>query len=157
VPEADIVLRVRAGERRVVPFTLRNEMRRDREVSLQVGPFHPCAGDELVVKAKFVEGEKLTLEPCEHRQVHLLVSAGPAKARELATGTVGRTKPDLEHGAVGGEVVVVELAYDDVERCSTAYADVRFEGCGRPMRLAVVVVPSECDAVDVPCGCGCCC
>ena len=45
----------------------------------------------------------------------------------------------------------------DVDSCVSAYADVRFEGCARPQRVAVVVLPAECDAVDVGCDCGCCC
>ena len=45
----------------------------------------------------------------------------------------------------------------DAEECVSAYADVRFEGCGRPVRIAVVVSPGSCDAVDICCDCGCCC
>jgi phage-related tail fiber protein len=34
---------------------------------------------------------------------------------------------------------------------------VRFEGCARPQRVAVVVHPASCNAVELPCDCGCCC
>jgi hypothetical protein len=44
----------------------------------------------------------------------------------------------------------------DVESCASAYADVRFEGCARPQRVAVVVHPAGCDALELPCDCGCC-
>ena len=140
VPDADIVLRARVGERRVVPFVLHNRWRRDREVTVEVGPWHRCSGASLTITAS-VDDVSLTLGPCQDRVVRLLV----AVTRE--DGTAGAAKSESGEGAV---------RLGDVEQCSSAYADVRFEGCARPQRVAVVVEPAHCDAADVDCDCGCC-
>lgn len=128
VPEADVVIRARAGERRVVPFRLHNRWRREREVTLSVGPWHVCSGDGLVVSAR-MEEEQVTLQPCEDRLVRLVV-------------TVAAGEND-DNGA-------------DLGMCASAYADVRFEGCARPQRVAVVASPDRCGPVDVDCDCACC-
>ncbi len=159
VPRADVVVRARAGERRLVPFTLRNPTRRERTVTLAVGPFHPCGGDELDLRAAFLEGESLTLAPCESVTVRLVLTVLPVQQKpdQPTTPDGGKTDPgktDPAKSAAAGDVIRARL--EDVTRCSTAYADVRFEGCGRPMRVAVVVLPAECDAVEVCCECGCC-
>jgi hypothetical protein len=45
----------------------------------------------------------------------------------------------------------------DVEHCEVFYADLRIEGCDqRPVRLALVLLPRDCEAHPVDCGCGCC-
>lgn len=166
VPEADVVVRARAGEVRVVPFRLHNPWRREREVTLEVGPWHPCGGDQLEVRAR-LEDTSLTLAPCEDRVVRLLVTAtGSKPAGDTATehpgkpGQAGPAGPERERATadVAEEAVrqVSVLRGVDVDSCSTAYADVRFEGCARPQRVALVVLPAECDPVDVGCGCGCC-
>ena len=129
VPDADVVLNARAGERRVVAVVLHNRWRRRREVALEVGPWHRCSGDELGLKAAFT-AEAVTLEPCEDRTVRLVVSVEPGAGAEERLG--------------------------DVARCSSAYTDVRFEGCAKPVRLGVVVRPASCDPVAVTCDCGCC-
>jgi len=131
VPRADVVVHARAGERRVVAFALRNPRRREQQVTLEVGPWHLCGNQPVQVEARFDVDSPLTLAECEHRVVRLLVAAASGKDGD-------------QH--VSG----------DVEACASAYADVRFEGCARPQRVAVVVHPAACDAVDVPCDCGCC-
>ncbi len=157
VPEADVVVRARAGELRVVPFLLRNPWRREREVALEVGPWHGCGGDELVVRAQ-LEEDAVVLAPCEDRVVRLListrgVSADDAGADGKPAGKAQKpTRADALEAAQLGE-----RAAGDVGSCQTAYADVRFEGCARPQRVAVVVLPAECDAIEVGCDCGCCC
>ena len=167
VPDADVVVRARVGEVRVVPFRLHNPWRREREVTLEVGPWHPCGGDALEVRAR-LEDTSLTLAPCEDRVVRLLVTATGSTATGDTTtehpGKPGQADPAEGErartvGDVGEEAVrqVSVLRGVDVGSCSTAYADVRFEGCARPQRVALVVLPAECDPVDVACGCGCCC
>ncbi|HMM96813.1 hypothetical protein [Phycicoccus sp.] len=131
VPDADVLLRARAGERRVVPFVLHNRWRRERAVTLDVGPWHTCSGEGLVVAAEFEDAE-LTLAPCEDRVVRLLV-------------TVRVDGPEGKRTRAG-----------DLAECASAYADLRFEGCARPQRLGVVVRPGACEAVEVSCDCGCC-
>ena len=146
VPDADVVLHARVGERRVVPLHLHNAWRRERQVTLGVGPWHVCSGDGLTVIA-VLEEEQLTLQACEDRVVRLVVG-------------VSATKDD------GGEPGVDEGSHEapgqgrlsrDVDGCASAYADLRFEGCARPLRVAVVVSPADCDPVEVGCDCDCCC
>jgi hypothetical protein len=162
VPEADVIVRARAGEVRVVPFRLHNPWRREREVSLEV--------------RAVLEEEKVVLGPCEDRVVRLLVSTRGVRGDGSTTGedknatkdtTKDTTKDAASNDAMGQEAMVGSRVdamvgptgrrTTDVESCASAYADVRFEGCARPQRVAVVVLPADCDAVEVGCDCGCCC
>jgi hypothetical protein len=176
VPEADVIVRARAGEVRVVPFRLHNPWRREREVSLEIGPWHFCSGDgDLEIRA-VLEDDKLVLKPCEDRIVRLLISTrgasddgssstrdskdanDPAVPAQPADAAVKPAKPAGAAGRTPVDVVVgTTRRTTDVDSCVSAYADVRFEGCARPQRVAVVVLPAECDAVDIGCDCGCCC
>ena len=162
VPEADVVVHARAGEVRIVPFRLTNRWRREREVTLAVGPWHVCSGRGLEVRG-VLEEEKVVLAPCEDRIVRLHLSvrgtvetgedpadpASPAPPADPAKKD--RTTPAPDAIATLGRRTV------DVDECTSAYADVRFEGCSRPLRVAVVVSPANCDPVDACCDCGCCC
>ena len=156
VPEADVVVRVRAGEMRVVPFRLHNPWRREREVTLEVGPWHICGGEGVEVRAR-LEETNLVLKPCEDRVVRLLVTAtgtthdGEQGGDEKATPANAPRAADREEQAR-----VVTRRGGDVESCVSAYADVRFEACARPQRVAVLVLPVDCDPVEVGCDCGCC-
>lgn len=152
-PEAEVIVHARAGETRVVPFRLSNHWRREREVTLAVGPWQVCGGRGLEVSAA-LEEEKLVLAPCEDRVVTLLMSVQASGDDPVQSTDTAPTAADLTaaptamtQGRRGG----------DVDACVSAYADVRFEGCGRPVRVAVVVSPRHCDAVDICCDCGCCC
>lgn len=95
-------------------------------------------------------GESLTLQPCEARVVRLgvLVRGIPHDEQDTKVDTKGDVKGDQKDDSRFGS---------DVESSASAYADVRFEGCARPQRVAVVVHPASCDAVELPCDCGCCC
>jgi hypothetical protein len=166
VPEADVVVRARAGEVRVVPFRLHNPWRREREVTLEVGPWHVCDGDGVEVRSR-LEETSLTLKPCETRVVRLLVTAAGTRqegeqsqasdAKTPARGKVAPAAPAPPAEDVRASAFVTGRGGADVESCARAYADVRVEGCARPQRVAVVVLPGDCDPVDVGCDCGCCC
>jgi len=150
IPDADIVLHARAGEERVIPFLLRNPWRREREVAVAVGAWHVCEGGRLEVRSEVDAGESLTLQPCENRVVRLGVRV--QGICDDATNTKDDTKGDPKSAPTD------ERRFGcDVESCASAYADVRFEGCARPQRVAVVVHPASCNAVELPCDCGCCC
>jgi len=158
IPDADVVLHARAGEQRVVPFLLRNPCRREREVTVAVGPWQVCDGGRLEVRSEVDSGESLTLRPCENRVVRLRVVVqgicddGQATTVDPKNRTNDNTKGNPKNGPTD------ERPYGcDVESCASAYADVRFEGCARPQRVAVVVHPASCNAVELPCDCGCCC
>ncbi len=180
IADADVVLHARAGEQRVIPFLLRNPWRREREVTVAVGPWQVYDGGRLEVRSVLDTGESLTLQPCEKRVVRLVVLVrGRCDDEQDPTGhntdtsTVGNsgdkrslgktTKATAAKPAVAGDAGTLLTSTDgkrfgcDVESCASAYADVRFEGCARPQRVAVVVHPASCDAIDLPCDCGCCC
>ncbi|MGO4600842.1 hypothetical protein [Terrabacter sp. 2YAF2] len=148
-PDADVVVHTRVGERRILPLNLHNPWRRERDVNLEVGPWHVCCGDGVTVVA-VLEEEQLTLQPCEDRVVRLVVGVTPTA--DNGTGDTGGTGdvPGTQEGP--GRV---QLPHD-VAACSSAYADVRFEGAARPLRVAVVVSPAGCDPVEVGSDCGCC-
>lgn len=133
IPAAEIVVHARAGERRIIPFELHNRTHRPKEVTAAVGPWTPCDGPRLEFLADFDVSEKFTLGPCESKIVRLLVGVGAAEQKAERRPT-----------------------FHDVETCASAYTDVRFDGCARPIRVAVVVHPTECDAYEVTCDCGCC-
>ena len=154
VPEADVVVHARAGEVRVVPFRLSNRWRREREVTLAVGPWQVCGGRGLQVRG-VLEEEKLVLAPCEDRVVRLMVSVGGRDLTNTDTTNTGGTSDQGRDTTQAG--VTNQARAGDVDESVSAFADVRFEGCGRPVRVAVVVSPGRCDAVDVCCDCGCCC
>lgn len=157
IPDADIVLHARAGEERVIPFLLRNPWRREREVAVVVGAWHVCEGGRLEVRSEVDAGESLTLQPCENRVVRLGVRVqgicdDTKNTKDETKNTKDDTKGDPKNGPTD------ERRFGcDVEFCASAYADVRFEGCARPQRVAVVVHPASCNAVELPCDCGCCC
>ena len=159
-PDADVVVHARVGERRVVPLNLHNPWRRERDVTLEVGPWHPCCGDGVTVVAR-LEEEQLTLQPCEDRVVRLVVGVAPTADTGTADTGTGGTGGDTGAGSAGDGPDTqegpgrVELP-QDVTACSSAYADVRFEGAARPLRVAVVVSPAMCDPVEVGSDCGCC-
>jgi hypothetical protein len=146
LPDADVVLHARAGEQRVIAFVLRNPWRREREVSIAVGSWQVCNGGRLEVQSVVEAGESLTLQPHEKRVVRLMVIMrgicdDPKDPKD-------RTKDDPNTGD--------QRFGCDVDSCVSAYADVRFEGCARPQRVGVVVHPATCDAIALPCDCGCC-
>lgn len=155
VPQADVVVRARAGELRVVPFRLHNPWRREREVTLDVGPWHVCGGDGVEVRAR-LEETSLVLGPCEDRVVRLLVTATGSGGHE---GSEEKPTPARAARAAAREEQAQQVTRrgGDVQACVSAYSDVRFEGCARPLRVAVVVLPVDCDPVEVGCDCGCCC
>jgi hypothetical protein len=134
VPDAEIVVHARAGERRIVAFELHNRTRREKEVHLGVGEWMHCSGPRLHVLSDFDAPDTITLAPCDSRVIRMSIV--------------------MEHAAEqrGDEKRVTR----DIEACASAYADVRFDGCSRPVRVALVVHPSACDAYEVTCDCGCC-
>lgn len=133
-----------------MPFRLSNRWRREREVTLAVGPWQVCGGRGLEVRG-VLEDEKLVLAPCEDRVVRLTVSVS-GRDTTNADGTSDQATNNNNQGGDSNQAPT-----GDVDQSVSAYADVRFEGCGRPVRVAVVVSPGRCDAVDVCCDCGCCC
>ena len=165
-PDADVVVHTRVGERRILPLNLHNPWRRERAVTLEVGPWHVCCGDGVTVVA-VLEEEQLTLQPCEDRVVRLVVGVTVTSGNDTGgndsgndsggndtsgTTPTGSATDDLRSHVGAGQGRLAR----DVAACTSAYADVRFEGAARPLRVAVVVRPAGCDPVEVGSDCGCC-
>ncbi len=127
--DADLVLVARVGERRVVPLVVHNEWRRERPITIGVSAFRPCdpcAEDVEIAVTTQPHGE-FVLPPCSRTVIDVIVALSD-KNREQAPLT----------------------------RCTTVYGDISTDGCARPVRLAVVVLPRDCDAHEIDCcGCGC--
>jgi len=178
VPDADVVVHTRVGERRIVPLALHNSWRRERPVTLAVGPWHVSSDTDLAVVA-VLEEEQLTLAPCEDRIVRLVLGittttgdgGGKPGDGNGGNGAAGGTEDSTEDGTdangpgvgKGGSDVHLDTHVGmgqgrmpgDLDACASAYADVRFEGCSRPLRVAVVVSPTPCHPVEAGCDCGC--
>ncbi|MBA2390308.1 MAG: hypothetical protein H0V67_08630 [Geodermatophilaceae bacterium] len=131
--DADLVVYARVGERRVVPLTVVNERRRERDVELDLSEFRTAGGRAAPV-AGAVTPSKMSLAPCQEEQAILLINI-----------TASDVEGDQDRGAT------------DVDDCVTAYADLRLTGCDtRPIRIAVVILPRVCNVYRVRCGLGCC-
>lgn len=129
VGDADLVVKARVGERRVVPLRIVNEFRRERDIQLELSDFRGLGGGPSPVTAE-VEPQSFTLPPCGEKDVVLTIN--------VANQSDDNDRPD-------------------VDVCTTVYADLRVVGCDiRPKRIAVVLLPRACDAYTVGCGCGCC-
>ena len=153
-----------------MPLNLHNPWRRERDVTLEVGPWHVCCGDGLTVVA-VLEEKQLTLQPCEDRVVRLVVGVTVTAGNDTGgNDTGGNDSGGKDSGGDGGDPATGSATDGlgahvgagqgrlprDVQACSSAYADVRFEGAARPLRVAVVVSPAVCDPVEVGSDCGCC-
>lgn len=161
ITDADLVIHARLGELRVVPLTIENPRRREREVRLELSNWTTRSGSPAEIAATLVPPTEFTLSPCSERDVVLGVHV---RFREDAGDTPGTAdrEVDAEAGLTG---LTSRIANDDtanrrlpdVEHCEVYYADLRAEGCDlRPIRIAVVVLPRDCSAHPIDCGCGCC-
>jgi hypothetical protein len=133
VGDADLVVYTRLGERRVVPIRIENERSREREVKLGVSDFTTRGGNPAPVAVSLVGASAFTLGPCAHQDATLVVDIAGAQGDKR------------------------EKELTDVDDCVVAVGDLRLDGCDiRPVRIAVAIVPRDCDPYDVECGCECC-
>jgi hypothetical protein len=129
VTDADLLLEARVGERRIISLVIENRWRRERDIELELSSFS-TPGENVQIKAAIVGQTSFKLEPCSEAKVIIAVVIGEASDQRELT---------------------------DVTRCEVAYADLRIRGCDvRSVRLAVAVLPRDCDAYHVDCDCCCC-
>ena len=100
------------------------------------------------IKAEIVGPAEFTLAPCHEHETILLIEAIPTTDKEAnAPETAKEPRPTA--------VFVPHLP--DVDDCEVFYADLRVEGCEmRPVRIALALLPRDCAAYKVDCGCNCC-
>jgi hypothetical protein len=144
---ADAVEYARCGEIRLIPITLENDSRREREVRLELGGFSTSGGQNLEWQAALSETQ-FKLPPCGEKTVLLRVAVDCAKF-----GTQGTPSPNEP-----GTTVPPRDRQATVDECKVAYATLRADGCMiRPLVIAVAVLPNDCGAHHAGCQCGCCC
>jgi hypothetical protein len=137
VTNADLLVRGRVGERRVVPLVIENNWRREREIELQLSSWSPTGGDAKVT-GELLPPDKFVLRACEERSVILLVNVEAGEQPGGAEQQGERTLPD-------------------VRDCLVSYADLRIIGCDlRAVRIAVAVLSRDCEAMRIDCRCACC-
>jgi hypothetical protein len=160
VSDADLVIEARVGERRIVPVIIENKWRRERDIAVELSSWTKVS-DTVEIKAEILGESAFKLAPCGQAQIVLVISvAVPVAPNPAPTpnpnpnskATAKATNPDQPTPAPVGRVI------PDVDRCLVSYADLRIQGCDlRSVRVAVAVMPRDCEAFTVDCGCSCCC
>jgi hypothetical protein len=154
VVDADLVVEARLGELRIVPITLHNERKREREISLELSPFTTRGGKPAPVTGMILPPTKFTLKACEERTVVV----GLIMREQKADGDAGEqdVAAAMFRGAAAREQEA-ERVLPDVDDCLVAYGHLRIDGCDvRPVRIAVALLPRDCGVHQVHCACGCC-
>lgn len=173
IADCDLLVEARIGERRIVPITIQNQWRRARDIDLELSSWTKLT-DTLLVRGEVLTPDKFTLPPCGEAQVVLGLTIGaavtpkvdpqqpppPAKPKDTAKPAAGATATQAS-GQASDRVVIVgdraERVLPDVDHCAVSYADLRIAGCDlRSIRIAVAVLPRDCDAYVVDCCCSCC-
>jgi hypothetical protein len=130
IVDADLLVRTRAGERRLVPIVIENNLRREREVELQLSGWS-SSHNNITVTGGIEAPTKFTLKPCEEKVAVMTIDVAAARTANLPAR---------------------------VADCVVFYADLRVLGCDlRSIRIAVAVLPLDCDAFRIDCRCACCC
>jgi hypothetical protein len=151
IGDADLVVYARLFELRVIPITLVNERRREKQIRLELSEFKTRGGETLGVVGAIVPPTEFVLPPCGEEQIIIVVETFPG----------GNDQPPPTPAPVPGVERVRAAAADrrlpDVDECRVLYADLRVEGCDiRPVRIALVLLPRDCDEYVIECGCSCC-
>jgi hypothetical protein len=138
IGDADLVVYSRLGERRVVPILLENERRREKAIHLELSEFKTRGGQPMNIQGRLLPPTDFTLPPCGEEQTILVIDTLPA-------------------GDTGLSSAATNQRMSDVDDCKVLYGDLKVEGCDmRPIRIALALLPRDCDAFDIKCGCSCC-
>lgn len=137
IGDVDLVMYARVGEQRVIPIVVENPRRREKSVTVELGNWRTRGGGAVPVDTVDIEPKAFTLPPCGEQKITLVVSVRP----------LDQTSGDQQSN--GGK--------RDVDTCLVATADLTLVGCDhRPIRIAVAILPRDCDPFRIDCGCGCC-
>jgi hypothetical protein len=176
--DIDLVVYSRLGERRLVPLTLVNERRREREIVLELSGFTTKGGSAVPVTGTILGASSFTLAPCQKQAVTLVIESGAnqgttynttgtAQAETSTTADTADTANNADTatnadtsdtGLAATNVTPTRFITPDVDDCVVAVADLSVKGCEIkcPIRIGVVLLPLDCDAYDITCGCSCC-
>jgi hypothetical protein len=150
IGEVDFVVYARVGEQRVIPIVVENERRREKDITVELSPWRTRGGGAAPVDTVTVEPKTFRLPRCGEQEVVIL-----ARVREPAAVTPA---PGAETANIPG-VPERETQHElrDVDGCVVVTADLTLVGCDhRPIRIAIAILPRECDPFRLICGCGCC-
>jgi hypothetical protein len=160
VCDADLVIEARVGERRIVPVIIENRWRRARDVEVELSSWTGVS-DTVQVNADILGAAAFTLAPCGQQQVVLVVNIAGQAATNPGSNTPGKATPAKPAAAAKDTPptrVIEGRQLPDVDRCLVSYADLRIKGCDlRSVRVAVAILPRDCEAYTIDCGCSCCC
>jgi len=150
IGDVDLAVYSHVGEQRVIQLVIENDRHRDQEITLELSGWTTRGGNPAPVETVLLEPKAFSLPSCGEQKVNLVVSIRSAEQ----TGT-GQQKAQKQAGAA--EKASQEALPPDVDDCLTATADLRLVGCDhRPLRIAVAILPRDCDPYRVNCGCTCC-
>ena len=134
IGDVDLVVYGRVGERRVISITVENSRLREKEIKLELSNWTTRSGKPTGISAQIITPTEFKLPPCAEHSVAIVVNALPSSNDDSSDDRL-----------------------PDVDECEVAFADLRVEGCDiRPIRIALAVLPRDCDTYDVECGCTCC-
>ena len=154
IGDADLVVYSRLFETRVVPLEIENG-RRERKVSLALSDWKTSGGREIpgLTVTAVITPESFNLGSCEKGEAILVVRSALLEDKaDVKTATVSARILD-----VAQEQRHELPRLPDLDDCTVLYADLRVEGCDiRPLRIALALLPRNCDPFKVNCRCGCC-
>lgn len=112
----------------MVPIVITNPRRRERHVELTLSDWTPVCEATAAAETESFGPTDFELEACGEKRIALTFRTSAGRDRE------------------------------DVACCSVLYADLTVRGCCdvRPIRIAVAILPAECDPFEIGCLCGCC-
>ena len=146
IGDADLAVYTRLGEERVIPIVVHNDRHRDMPITVELSGWTTRGGSAAPVETVMIEPKSFTLASCGEQNLTLVVRVRPTDSQQ----TPGKNVP----GDVPRDASQMPV---DVDDCVVAIADLRLVGCdNRPIRVAVAVLPRDCDPYKVDCGCSCC-
>ncbi len=161
IVDADLVVYARLGEQRVVPLTVENRWRRERQIKMELGEFTRRGGGKAPVTAKLMPpAPEFELGPCAQQDVVMVFTTNIGSFIDSGAKTAKARKAEAEIVTFDRYVVDTKdelRRLPDVDDCEVYYADLKVEGCDlRPIRIALAVLPRDCSSYDIECRCRCC-
>lgn len=150
IGDVDLAVYSRVGEQRVIQIVIENDRHRDKDVTLELSEWTTRGGKVAPVETVLLEPKAFTIPACGEQKVTLVVKIGVQR-----TGPDNQKKEETSAGTT--DKARSDIPLPDVDDCLTATSDLRLVGCdNRPLRIAVAILPRDCDPYRVNCGCTCC-
>lgn len=144
IGDVDFAVYSRVGEQRVIPIVVENERRREKQITLELSGWTTRSGKPAPVDTVLLEPKTFTLAACAEQKITLIVKIRSDDAANPNPNPNQDQPPERN-------------PLSDVDDCLVATADIRLIGCDhRPIRVAVAILPRDCDPYEVSCGCTCC-